>query len=451
MEYIPLAADWADGLRILLPHSRLLNVLAGNGLYGAYRFENWECVELLLEEGYRITEQLLEWAVRNAFSAAIRHMVKTLSQDLNSPTDDHQPPLLKGQPHIQPDRLFNLILNVEACDALYNSGFHTIDSEWGEVGFEGDYLYSGTTPLWNHAQYVLKELSGLLEPDVALVSLGTLQWLISKKVRRSWIHPYFGTTPGHLLATNPLLIQFWRMVFIRIPERSLRGQDDFIAYVVRSFLSQSYWNFYVQVLSALERDRCRCACSSQGCLPITCASKFLISKSNGNLVRIWDDKDRLSMGKAYQQMRAKSIDQTLIWLDTLLSTSFDMANATIRVLTFEKLGIRHTCHEVALSREWRGRSVYSPDDIDELHEEDAELISQLDKLTTEFEVAYAASEDPSFYAFYKGYWTTRMNEVSEEMDVVTADYVRIVQNMGVNLKPIGPVLPPNFERCTESG
>ena len=125
-------------------------------------------------------------------------------------------------------------------------------------------------------------------------------------------------------------------------------------------------------------------------------------------------------------------------MDTLLSTSPAMANAVLRILTFEELGIRHTCHDVAII----GYS-YSDQDIDDLHNEEEELIASLDLLCNEFEAAYASSKDPSFYNFYKGYWTDRMNEGKEERD---HDYVKEIEEIGVVVEHFGPELSPNFER-----
>lgn len=120
-----------------------------------------------------------------------------------------------------------------------------------------------------------------------------------------------------------------------------------------------------------------------------------------------------------------------------------MANAVLRILTFEDLGISHTCHEVAVIRYESGEPPYPEEEINEIHDEEEELIASLELLCDEFEAAYASSEDPSFYNFYKGYWTNRMKEVKEERD---PDYVKDIEEIGVVVEPFGPELPPNFER-----
>jgi hypothetical protein len=142
-------------------------------------------------------------------------------------------------------------------------------------------------------------------------------------------------------------------------------------------------------------------------------------------------------------------DKILSWMDTLLSTSLDMANAVLRVLTFEDLGIRHTCHDVAIildrrNQESCGRPPYSEEEIDEIHDEDSELITRLNLLCAEFETAYASSDNPSFYDFVKGYWTDRMNEDKKDRG---ADYVKAVEEIGVVVEPFGPELPPGFTRA----
>jgi hypothetical protein len=92
-----------------------------------------------------------------------------------------------------------------------------------------------------------------------------------------------------------------------------------------------------------------------------------------------------------------------------------------------------------------GNSPYSKEDIEEFHAEDAELIARLELLVPEFEDAYAASEDPSFYNFYNEYWTSRMNEVMADMSLVTEDYMSGVEQLGVRLRPLGPEPPPGIE------
>jgi hypothetical protein len=132
-------------------------------------------------------------------------------------------------------------------------------------------------------------------------------------------------------------------------------------------------------------------------------------------------------------------------MDTLLSPSLDMANAVLRVLTFERFEIRHTCREMAIYRNSRHGETYSEADIDDLHIEDAELIIRLELLVSEFENAYASSEDPSFYNFDKGYWTPRMDKVIADMSVVTEDYTSSVEQVDVRLRPLGPEPPAGIE------
>lgn len=92
-----------------------------------------------------------------------------------------------------------------------------------------------------------------------------------------------------------------------------------------------------------------------------------------------------------------------------------------------------------------GSPPYSEEDIDEFHNEDAELIARLESLVAEFENAYASSKDPSFYNFSKEYWRPRMNKVMAEMEEVTEEYVSGVKQVGVVLKPLGPKPPPGIE------
>lgn len=456
-KYLTTSSDWPDGLRIILsytkddPESLRLDLGHHNPLRAAYGFENWESVQVLLDFGFKIDSKLFEWSLGRSSSAAMHHMLRVICR---SPIVTEECLLNRSfsvQQLIQSGRVFNIAMNPEAADAIYNAGFQTIDDEFHSKA-SGKPWQGVTTPLWTHAEFVvLTTRTHHSEPILGISALERARWFFEKQVRRNWLHPRLGTTPVHLLAASPIMFD------LRYKSNRKRGITDSEKFSKHHLDSSSWWNFHVQIAKAAGKDLCCCACSKEGCLPITCTLK--VSFYTEDLKYRWSSNTDATSG-VYQQMQDETVNKILSWMDSLLSTSLDMANAALRVLTFEKLGIRHTCHELFFSSSWRYRYdqssssevlLHPVQNIHEIHDEDAELIEKLADLTAEFESAYSASKIPSFYAFYKGYWTMRMDGVLVEMDIVTEEYVRAVQNVGVILEPFGPELPPIYESGTEVG
>ena len=85
------------------------------------------------------------------------------------------------------------------------------------------------------------------------------------------------------------------------------------------------------------------------------------------------------------------------------------------------------------------------EETSELHEEDSELINRLEDLVIEFE-AKLVDHTGTFTEFFSGYWATRMNEVDEELSIVTEEHKQAIREAGVVICPtFGPELPPDWE------
>jgi hypothetical protein len=116
-----------------------------------------------------------------------------------------------------------------------------------------------------------------------------------------------------------------------------------------------------------------------------------------------------------------------------------IALQTLRYLTFDALDITHTCHKNKEYWFFQGYEVEQLDDEEgqEIHEEEAELISQLEELVAEFTSAY----DDLGYGlqdFIESYWEPRLDRTfdseSDSKEEVDPNYQQRVRELGVNLE-----------------
>ncbi|KAJ0423184.1 hypothetical protein BJY00DRAFT_310312 [Aspergillus carlsbadensis] len=122
----------------------------------------------------------------------------------------------------------------------------------------------------------------------------------------------------------------------------------------------------------------------------------------------------------------------------------DIALQTIRYLTFDPLDITHTCHkdrEFLCTWGYEEIEQMDNDEIKEIHEEEAELIGQLEELVAEFTREYDEL-GYGLHDFIEQYLKPRLEELfpsgqySEEdsEEEVDPDYQQRVRELGVNLE-----------------
>jgi hypothetical protein len=181
-------------------------------------------------------------------------------------------------------------------------------------------------------------------------------------------------------------------------------------------------------------DGCSCACSNRGC----CSSYQQILRGFFRDVEddgTWPHRD--SSTTAFTAM-----------IDVLHSAApgqvsedqgRDIALQTIQYLTFDPLDITHTCHKNTEFFDSFGFEVEQLDDeeIQEIREEQATLIGQLDELVSEFITKYDELGH-GLHDFLEEYLKPRLDEIfdsdSEEKEEVDPDYEQRVRELGVNLR-----------------
>lgn len=167
-------------------------------------------------------------------------------------------------------------------------------------------------------------------------------------------------------------------------------------------LSEISRRVFEQVLMDNVSDDCECACSNGGCKALTLITKSYI----------------LRLGKNYRSQQLASL-----WADIMDICNPLKCSEFMRLITFEELGLTHTCchHEHRRNREWEWEfSVFSrigdQAEIDEIQDVEAADLRKLEELLEEFE-ARRTELDLPFLDFLREYWRPRMEEVLHQGDL----------------------------------
>ncbi|KAL9037929.1 MAG: hypothetical protein Q9180_003441, partial [Flavoplaca navasiana] len=155
-----------------------------------------------------------------------------------------------------------------------------------------------------------------------------------------------------------------------------------------------------KVLQDDSSDNCLCACSRHGCIPATCFLKCTRS------IPVPRERKRA----AWRRFRwiLKNVP--------LKDFPVPISREIIRLGTFERLGLRHTC----CNNEFGIFETVEPAEADEIRDEDRDGIQLLESLLPEFEEKLG---DEDIKSFIEGYWSTRMEEVLAARDEESVDRV----------------------------
>jgi hypothetical protein len=119
--------------------------------------------------------------------------------------------------------------------------------------------------------------------------------------------------------------------------------------------------------------------------------------------------------------------------------NFDFVLAVLRFLTFNELGLTHTCHFSHDRRFGWGEPAWGDDATEKLEEEKL-LLEQLDVLVSEFQQKYLELHIP-LIDFIRGYWADKMREFLFRREIADAQVIQGAKKVGVWLdwEPVGHV------------
>lgn len=286
--------------------------------------------------------------------------------------------------------LYDCHLSVLSAESLWKFGHRNLNSVrcifyHEECGIARHY----GTPLWSNMR-----ISGVGWHE-SLLSIS--RWLLEHGAHGSWIHPVFLTTPVHLLARSS--------AGPAAPHKPIERMEN-----VSDFL-------------LLEQpDSCVCYCSPKGCQNIGSAT----SKSNYAYYSSYFPR------RGHKQHH-RSIKPCIFHFVQKYRTATWMSSAVLRLITFEKLTLTHTCcYRVREEIEDRFQrpTLEEAKVIYKLERDDIELLGNL---TTEFELKWATYTKP-FVTFMNQVCRPRMGAIRAERRVDKDTYEAELQRIGVPLK-----------------
>lgn len=192
------------------------------------------------------------------------------------------------------------------------------------------------------------------------------------------------------------------------------------------------------VINDTSTDPCRCYCSDAGCTPATVFTRSLWKK---------DARTEEFTILGHHDVLHRGIELLSMLLSSLNERGPDVFADIIRVSTFQRLGMKHTCckyinlglqapesgicHAI-LAGDYKVVDIMDPEEVAEIQEEDQHLALRLEALVAEFRAKYN-EQKVSFRDFFWGYWWQRMDEVEAGRDEVCADDLGSIQEIGVIL------------------
>lgn len=180
---------------------------------------------------------------------------------------------------------------------------------------------------------------------------------------------------------------------------------------------------FSKLLEDKTTDPCHCYCVVNGCTP---ASKFISGVYT--TVLLWEDDITNYVIKYMRSIKSTILDKTEI----------DIAFDFIRVITFERLGMRHTCCRYTMRtrnrrfRRYEVPSLLEVAEVEEIREEDRYLAELLDTLVEEFERKFRELDVP-LSQFVEEYLWPRVDEAMEEQDEVSSEDLHAIRDIGVVL------------------
>jgi len=301
-------------------------------------------------------------------------------------------------------------LTIETAKELYRLGMQATD-------VVSDHYYHNGTPLFNFARGCAEAARHIDQKDdnwkfQPLVDMA--EWLVETGARLNYLDRGSKTTPVHLLTASIMLVYIMDLQGHLVKARyySLLERHD---------------QFVQRILTSVVKDSCTCACSQSGCEVPTVVG-FVIKRETYE----WAKEESCI---PRQLDLIVGVVKVLLHFDPSVETRPAARQALLRALTFDQLGLTHTCHTY---------HPYGIEDCDcfEIQDLEKDDISLLDELMEEFSNAWIET-DGSLVEFLRSHWAEKIREVVTERNKPHADELENILNLGVHLELLGPEEKPD--------
>jgi hypothetical protein len=297
-------------------------------------------------------------------------------------------------------------LSLEAARCLWEAGFKDVDNL---SGFYQEDVDTSATPLWIQARIPFS-------PETfrfPRFSWGLIEWLVEKGAMLNWVHPSLQTTPAHLIASNYACERQYHEIEASKRIGCVNGQ-------------------FVEFLLHVEHvDQCLCYCSDSGCRVLGCAVKSFERFPPSTSTR--------------QRFQEPNLDPVFQAVDLKRLRSAESGLAVIRTLTFDKLGMTHTCCVRLITHGCK----QTEEELQDISYMESKDINLLESLMVDFEHTWAEHAGTS-KEYIETVWKPRMeDEIGHSSKEVDLDTIERIQEIGVNLwEPFGPEVGP-LEQAVE--
>lgn len=289
-------------------------------------------------------------------------------------------------------------LTRELCQYLLDAGFEYSDEAVWTENHYGTKQFR--TTLWSSSVGICFHY-----PEWDL-----LDWMSNHGANLHWRHPQSLTTPAHIIGLSCASgVQHEESTTKKAARRSLMKQ----------------------ILVSEHTDQCLCHCSVSGCLPITCTASVLSYSEDISQFRL---KGCVSLFRTITNV-----------VDFKRSKSTNFALAVIRLLTFDRLGLTHTCCK-RIKNEWSPDfDECQPEEqiVEDIRYHEGKDIEILETLIQMFECAWTDFPG-NFLSFFRTIWIPRMRLHDEKLAAEPeSDVVKRLEGIGVVLwAPFGPRTEP---------
>ncbi|KAF2662186.1 hypothetical protein K491DRAFT_282304 [Lophiostoma macrostomum CBS 122681] len=392
------ALAWPEGLNTLLLQGLTTRAFHASGqsiLDIAIRYGRVDTLDILLRACAPTTHYTWDAALESNNMT----IVSKIAERMLSCAADYDLVLTRSNGY---DLYFSTSLQAGAADILCHAGLDNVNFK------ANDYF----TPLWYHAR-------NMGSPRVN-DSVKLIQWLLEKGAIIDVSHPHYRTTPAHILAERLVVI--------------CRRRDLEVAHATGT---QRLWNdpnilgLATTVLTNQTTDSCRCLCSRDGCNVFTAAFRGHDGDWINDLEHSVFQTDLATIGRASEKRFFETISRC--WGVDLEGT--DRARSSvIRLMTFDILGLTHTCHKVDHREDCS--TLHDPlteQDIMDTQENELSDITLLEHLLIEFEEAWEIHTG-TFFDFIDGFWRRRMSEKMLGREIAVEDDPEQANEHGVTIE-----------------
>ncbi|KAF2679907.1 hypothetical protein K458DRAFT_407749 [Lentithecium fluviatile CBS 122367] len=397
-EVFLLSIPWVEGLRLMLSVGSDLPFKSQIALLKtAILWKELEAVRAFLEAGFMVTqsvwnntcyhlEKIGEDESGELFSAMIHNVNAARNlRDMSLAEQDARVGHVCGE--FFPYESWRLCKIAAQC--AWDGGYCDIDSPSFENPDHG-------TPIWKRALEAYRSETN----ESYDLGLDILKWLYEHGARLNWTHPKYLTTPAHLIGRG-IASSIWS-------ENQSTHEPDLEAFL-RSVLLSEF------------PDSCTCTCSEAGCHILTCA--VTTSMEWGRFPR---------SNRLFQQ---HLVEQMVELVDSERHDYPWLVPAMLRCLTFEELGLTHTC---CVHMPWSlyELSSYSPptsEDIKSIRYSESKDIALLETLLDGFTKSWGTYSG-TLRQFIDDIWTSTINKELTKAKEAKEESLHALGELGVVLE-----------------